>query len=127
MKKTSDEDREALRRLREDPRARCIFRDAKGNEKWAKPNPGFDWNPLHELPRNRACPCRSGEKFKKCCLPKLPPIVPEKIAETYRTQMKQRNLIFVTKGNEEFLKAQIPEMPIPPEEPKNENSSAQAD
>lgn len=33
-----------------------------------QPTDGFVRNPLRELPRNMACPCGSGKKFKKCCL-----------------------------------------------------------
>lgn len=31
-----------------------------------KPAPGWVWNPLLRYPRNRACYCGSGVKFKKC-------------------------------------------------------------
>lgn len=31
-----------------------------------KPAPGWAWNPLLRYPRNLACYCGSGKKFKKC-------------------------------------------------------------
>lgn len=67
---------------------------------------GYAWNPLRQIPRNNPCPCRSGRKFKACCLNTLPPVVPEKAAEIYREQMNRPELIFVTKANEEFLRDQ---------------------
>lgn len=33
---------------------------------------GYLSNPLLKFPRNDPCPCKSGKKFKKCCLPKQP-------------------------------------------------------
>lgn len=33
------------------------------------PEPGFKWNPVLKYPKNEACYCGSGVKFKKCCLP----------------------------------------------------------
>lgn len=40
---------------------------------------------------------------------RLPLAVPAKIAEQYRHQMKQPDLIFLTKENEAELKARLPE------------------
>ena len=39
------------------------------------PPEGYVWNPLRAYPRNLFCPCTSGKKFKKCCLPKMPATV----------------------------------------------------
>lgn len=69
------------------------------------PLPGFTWNPLTTLPRNRQCPCLSGQKFKLCCLPKLPKVIPVKDAELFREQMEKPDLIFLTKENEALVKS----------------------
>jgi hypothetical protein len=71
------------------------------------PMPGFQWNPLLTLPRNRACPCLSGKKFKVCCLGRLPKVVPEKLATEYREQMRKPDLVFLTPHNQEELKMRI--------------------
>ena len=68
------------------------------------PLPGFTWNPLMKLPGNRTCPCQSGKKFKRCCLPMLPRAVPEKVAALYREQMKKPGLTFLTRENEEVMR-----------------------
>jgi len=39
------------------------------------PNKGYEWNPLRKWPRNDACFCKSGKKFKKCCDGKLEHVV----------------------------------------------------
>lgn len=70
-----------------------------------KPMKGFTWNPLRTLPRNSLCPCLSGQKFKKCCLNKLPLVVAEKVAEDFKEQMKKPDLVFMTKDNQEKIKA----------------------
>lgn len=36
-----------------------------------KPRPGAAWHPMTGFPRNAACPCGSGKKFKKCCVDKF--------------------------------------------------------
>jgi hypothetical protein len=41
------------------------------------PKPGWTQNPLLTLPRNGPCPCESGRKFKKCCLPDQPRYIRE--------------------------------------------------
>lgn len=64
------------------------------------PLPGFAWNPLFKLPRNRPCPCQSGRKFKACCLPRLPKAVPIEEAKAYADQMTKPDLVFLTKENE---------------------------
>lgn len=43
---------------------------------YRKPKKGFDWNPLMKLERNSPCICDSGKKYKKCCLPHMPAILP---------------------------------------------------
>lgn len=37
------------------------------------PKPGYVWNPTLNYPRNSPCFCKSGKKFKKCCLSLIPP------------------------------------------------------
>lgn len=69
--------------------------------------PGFEWNPLLNLPRNRPCPCLSGKKFKACCLNKLPRAVPESLAKQYVEQMGKPDLIFLTKENEHKVKKAV--------------------
>jgi hypothetical protein len=49
-----------------------------------RPPPGWEWNPLKTLPRNMKCPCKSGVKFKHCCLNKLAKFVTERDATMYR-------------------------------------------
>lgn len=39
---------------------------------------GFSWNPLANFPRNEDCFCKSGKKFKKCCLAIVQPVVATK-------------------------------------------------
>lgn len=63
------------------------------------PLPGYEWNPVLSLPRNRPCPCLSGRKFKACCLPKLPKAVPAALAKQYREQMSKPDLVFVNSEN----------------------------
>lgn len=47
------------------------------------PNEGHTWNPLVRLPRNMQCPCFSGKKFKKCCLPVTPKIIAKEVLKNY--------------------------------------------
>lgn len=63
------------------------------------PMPGFVWNPLLTLPRNRPCPCLSGLKFKACCLHKLVKAVTPEVAKSYREQMSAPDLVFITQDN----------------------------
>lgn len=81
------------------------------------PLPGHEWNPLRDLPRNRPCPCRSGQKFKLCCLNRMPKAVPTEVAKQYREQMAKPDLVFITKENQEKLAAQavVKEMVDAPE------------
>ena len=72
------------------------------------PLKGYEWNPLLKLPRNSKCPCKSGKKFKACCLQTLPKAITSKLAADYKVQMLQPDLVFITKTNEEQLKAMIP-------------------
>jgi hypothetical protein len=74
------------------------------------PMPGFQWNPLLTLPRNRPCPCLSGKKFKVCCIGHLPKVVPEKLADEYREQMNKPDLVFLTPENQEEVKKRIEPM-----------------
>ena len=49
-----------------------------------KPNAGFVWNPLLKLPRNMACPCKSGKKWKVCCLPVTKHVIPRDAFDEYQ-------------------------------------------
>ncbi len=64
-----------------------------------KPKEGYEHNPLLTLPRNKPCPCRSGKKFKACCLDKLPRIVSKADADHFAEQMRQPDLVFLTVEN----------------------------
>lgn len=127
--KTSSDEREANRpvmRLPQRPpgipaNARPML--VKGKVAWVGPNPGFDWNPLLDLPKNRPCPCRSGAKFKQCCLHKLPKVVPVKVAEGFREQMAKPDLVFLTKENEQQI---LGDAAAKAEEVKTDETSAQA-
>ncbi len=44
---------------------------------------GWAPNPLMQLPRNMQCPCKSGKKWKACCLPLTKPYVLEINAHAY--------------------------------------------
>lgn len=68
--------------------------------------PGWAWNPLLTLPRNQPCPCRSGLKFKTCCLRKLPKVVTIQDAEIFKAQMLKPDLVFITKENEAKIAAE---------------------
>ena len=68
------------------------------------PAPGFTYNPLLKFPRNSPCPCRSGKKFKQCCLTRIPQIVKVEDAKSFEEQMSRPNLTFVTDENREMLK-----------------------
>ncbi len=46
-------------------------------------------NPLAGLPRNMRCPCGSGEKFKKCCLPLTREYVRKDALEEYRSTWEE--------------------------------------
>lgn len=70
-----------------------------------RPRPGYTWNPLRTLPRNNACPCRSGKKFKACCLNSLAPVVTEEDAANIRVQMAKPDLVFMTKDNQSQVEA----------------------
>lgn len=50
-------------------------------------------NPLMKFPRNMNCPCDSGKKFKKCCLPWMPRVIDSKLAEEYASAMDKPELI----------------------------------
>lgn len=65
-----------------------------------KPKAGMTYNPLLRLPRNSRCPCQGGKKLKNCCLPNLPALVPESVAEHYEKVMAKfgSNIRFAMKG-----------------------------
>lgn len=88
----------------QDPRLKRMIR--KHQKRMCSPMiclPGYVWNPLHSLPPNRACPCLSGKKFKKCCRLILPKAVKTEDAELYKQQMKMPDLVFKTPENVEKL------------------------
>lgn len=64
-------------------------------------------NPLRSLPRKSPCPCRSGKKFKLCCLIKLPAMVFDGLAEQYREQMAKPDLVFLTPDNAEEVREAV--------------------
>jgi hypothetical protein len=67
---------------REKVNQRMSEQDAKRQQKHAdgkrafKPNEGMVWNELRSYPRNAACVCGSGKKFKICCLHTIPDAIP---------------------------------------------------
>lgn len=65
---------------------------------------GFQLNPLLKLEPNRPCPCLSGVKFKRCCRPKLPPVLTDAIANEWKRQMSHPDLVFLTEDNRERIK-----------------------
>lgn len=79
----------------------------QGGRVFLAPMPGFQWNPLLNLPRNRPCPCLSGKKFKACCLDRLPKVVADTAAKEYREQMKKPDLVFLTHKNQEEVKKRV--------------------
>jgi len=81
-----------------------------------EPIPGFARNPLLTLPRNQACPCRSGKKFKRCCLKVIPGVVTELMAKDFAAQMKKPDLVFVTNDNEAKVVAEAKQT-VEPEVP----------
>lgn len=60
----------------------------KFNKIW-RPREGFEFNPWRSIPRNDPCPCGSGKKFKKCCLPRCPLAVEKDVAAELRKEMVQ--------------------------------------
>ncbi len=51
------------------------------------PGKGFTHNPLLGLPRNMACPCASGLKFKRCCLSDTQPYILLEALPEYKEAM----------------------------------------
>lgn len=50
---------------------------------------GYRYNPMLRVGRNTICPfCKSGKKFKKCCLPKAPPVLTVKAAREMEKTLK---------------------------------------
>ena len=76
---------------------------AESNLKYRMPAPGFVWNPILKVERNRQCPCMSGKKFKRCCLPKLPICVPKDVAAKYKAEMSKPDFIFLTEENKPLI------------------------
>jgi uncharacterized protein YchJ len=52
------------------------------------------------------CPCKSGKKFKRCCLKVIPRIVTDAQAKSFLEQMKREDLVFVTNANREQVVAE---------------------
>lgn len=52
------------------------------------PPPGYSFNPLLKYPPNINCFCGTYAKAKKCCLPKLKRIIPERDAIPLRTYIE---------------------------------------
>lgn len=73
------------------------------------PAKGYARNPLLNLPRNEPCPCRSGKKYKVCCLLTQPAYVPEHMAKSYAEAMKRPDLVFVTEANQQAMQAELAE------------------
>lgn len=66
-------------------------------------------NPLLKYPRNSRCPCLSGKKFKRCCLPRLMPLVPPQVALQFKGAMQRPDLVFLTQENADKLREQAKE------------------
>ena len=92
------------------------------------PKGGFVWNPLAKWPVNEACWCGSGQKAKRCHLPKLLACVTEETAKPVTKLMSKgafgRDLLrqaFAAKAKEEaeadFDRAAAPEAPAPEAQP----------
>lgn len=79
-------------------------RPSKGARVFMAPRPGFKYNPLLKFPRNNPCPCKSGKKFKVCCLSTLPQCVTDQEADSYEKAMAQPGLTFITQKNKEEMK-----------------------
>lgn len=64
------------------------------------PKDGYTWNPLSRIERNAPCPCGSGLKFKRCHIDKLPRVVSDKQADTYKKAMRAPGGVrFITNEN----------------------------
>lgn len=50
---------------------------------------GFAWNPLKSYPRNAPCVCRSGKKFKKCCMDKISPVCSDQDAKYFQALVNE--------------------------------------
>lgn len=81
-----------------------------GGRVFLAPMPGYQWNPLLGLPRNKPCPCLSGKRFKACCLGRLPKVVADAVAKQYREQMAKPDLVFLTRENQEEVRKRVDPM-----------------
>lgn len=53
-----------------------------GKNKRFLPKEGYAWNPLFSMmERNEPCLCGSGNKWKRCCMPKQPRVVKKHVAD----------------------------------------------
>ncbi len=59
---------------------------------------GYAWNPLAKYPRNEDCFCKSRKKFKKCCLPKVQPVVELDDYERINNLLERRGKIVLVDG-----------------------------
>lgn len=59
------------------------FRLSQMAGKAISPAKGWKRNPLLGLQRNMACPCKSGKKWKVCCMPLTRAYIPEPFFEEY--------------------------------------------
>ena len=51
------------------------------------PDLGMAWNPMRDYPRNMACFCLSGKKFKNCCISKLEDCIPAENVKALKAQL----------------------------------------
>ncbi len=73
------------------------------------PRKGYSRNPLLGLPRNDPCPCRSGKKYKVCCLPLQAQYIPTAMADNFAAAMKRPDLVFMTEANKEQVQREMAE------------------
>lgn len=58
-----------------------------------KPSPGYAYNPALTWGRNKPCLCKSGKKFKRCCLYKIARVILLTEAKKIDKYMKEYNKI----------------------------------
>jgi hypothetical protein len=66
--------------------------DAKDGNAFYHLHAGNIWNPLRTYPRNNPCFCGSGQKSKRCCLPKVIPYTSQKHAVVLSEYLDQLNV-----------------------------------
>lgn len=61
-----------------------------GKNKRFLPKEGYAWNPLFRMmERNEPCLCGSGNKWKRCCMPKQPRVVKQHVADSMPERVAQ--------------------------------------